>query len=424
MTRMAGKKQSLLSILRRKLYVLCNGLLHAFDLNCRMLIGKLTGKKTLVFHFCATTQLMHLEPVIKELSASPNFNRIRIYFLTTPAEIASLRMPIELIIPGALVHSVFAARFLLFCDCLLSVDLGMQYPRVGCRVRACSTHGQPSKGNTYKCFNYTQINTFFFYGPLMRDYYLEHKKNHPSWPKADCYDVGQPLSDSLFNNRMKKDEARRSLDLEPSRLTVLFAPSFEYCSSFATHGEKIIEALLHLDVNLIVKPHPAFYNQAPFRDEFNRNVPNVNDWRDKVRRYDSNPRCVFSEDNSLDSVKALYAADVMLTDYSGIAFDGILLDLAMIYWDCPLLYTEYLPKRYGIDGEIAKRDLACNVGRDAGIVVRDTDELANAIAAYHDNSQHKGPERKKIREQLLFNPGCATKAMARKIEELIGICEA
>jgi CDP-glycerol glycerophosphotransferase (TagB/SpsB family) len=123
----------------------------------------------------------------------------------------------------------------------------------------------------------------------------------------------------------------------------------------------------------------------------------------------------------LDSVVAFSAADVMLTDYSGVGFDGILLDLGMIYWDCPEFYGEYLPNRYGIDGEDARRDLACNAGLETGIEVRTVEELASAIAVYRECPEHNAEKRERVRVQLLFNPGAAAQAMAQKILEIMGV---
>ncbi|MDY0168394.1 MAG: CDP-glycerol glycerophosphotransferase family protein [Thermoguttaceae bacterium] len=386
-----------------------------------MLSAKLRGKKTLTLRFNAATQFMHLAPVIAKLRDHGALDRISLSILTNPAEIPAMHRKLAGLGLAAPVHSDRCSRFLLFCDGVLSVDQGVVYPYLGCRMRACSFHGQPSKGNTYHSFNYRQINTLFFYGPLMRDYYLEAKKANPSWPDIACYDVGQPLSDRLFNERPDRLTARRRLGLEPSCFTVVYAPSFEYCSSLATHGTRIIDALLHLGVNLVVKPHPAFYNTAKCANAFNQHVPNIREWREQVRRYDGHSRCVFREDDSLDAILAIGAADVMLTDYSGIAFDGILLDLGMVYWDCPLLYSEYLPECYGVDGEAARRDLACNVGRDAGIVVHDCAELADAIATYREDSSHKAKDRDIVRQRLLCNPGIAAATMAHAVEQLIGV---
>ncbi|MBN1851630.1 MAG: CDP-glycerol glycerophosphotransferase family protein [Pirellulales bacterium] len=408
-------------VLFRKGYVLWNGSRNALCLNARMLWAKLRGRGTLVFNFNSVTQLPHLEPVIIKLRDHANSKRLSFFILTAPSDIAEMKRKLANIRLYTPVFSIYSSRLLLLCDFFLSVDQCTIYPFLGCRIRACSFHGQPSKGNTYPRFNYKRINTLFFYGPLMRDHYMETKQTEPAWPDIDCYDIGQPLSDRLFNNRLDKVTARHRLAIETDRFTVLYAPSFEYCSSMATHGTKIIDAIMDIGLTVIVKPHPAFYLRNRFSDEFNRDIPNIRDWYAQVERYDSMPQCVFRKDDSLDAVAAISAADIMLTDYSGVAFDGILLDLCMIYWDCPLLYSEYLPRRYGIDGNRARNNLACNVGRDAGIVVHNVEELAEAIAVYRKNSRYKAQDREEVRERLLYNPGIAAEAMARKIEEIMGI---
>lgn len=395
------------------------GFLKAIPINAEMLGRRLSGRKNLVFHVGAATQLMHVEDVIKELASRMRRSRLSIRVFTKPGEMAAAATKARAMHPRISVHDDRASRFLLFCDLYSTVDQGEGYPLFGCRIRACSFHGQPSKGNVYQRFNYRQINTLFFYGPLMRDHYLDTRRSHPEWPPIGIHEVGQPLSDRHFNHRMNKTEARRRLGLASDRLTVLYAPSFEYCSSLASHGPAIIEALLSLGANLIVKPHPAFYNAAKFEDDFNRDIPTVHGWREAIGAYTRRGNCVFPLENILDSALVFAASDVMVTDYSGVAFDGILQNLGLVFWDCPKLFDEYLPRRYGIDSRKAREDLACNAGRDAGIVVRDERALAEAVGAYHRDPSHLEKERADIRDRLLFNPGRAAGAMADKIEELL-----
>jgi CDP-glycerol glycerophosphotransferase (TagB/SpsB family) len=218
---------------------------------------------------------------------------------------------------------------------------------------------------------------------------------------------------------MSKPDARHRLGLDKSRLTVIYAPSFEYCSSLATDGRKIIDTLMALGINLIVKPHPAFYNASAFNDDFNRDIPTADMWREWIESRTDGHTCIFPLENTLDPVLAIAASDLMVTDYSGVAFDGILQDLGMVFWDCPTLFDEYLPRRYGIDGRKAQSELACNVGRDAGIVVRDEYELVTALETYRKNARHLSREREEIRRCLLFNPGRATMVMASEIEKLL-----
>ncbi len=389
-------------------------------LSCQMLLAKLQGKKNVVLH-CAPTQFIHLEPVVSALLDHALSDRIRLYFVTREPSV--LRKGLEGVAPKVGVYSQRAIRFLAGCDFFLSVEQGCFFPWWPCAIRACSFHGQPSKANVYERFNYKQINTLFFYGPLMRDYYLEHARRNPHWPEVKWYEVGQPSTDTLFGNQIDKGEARRRLGLDPDRFTVVYAPSFEYCSSLSVSGASIIDSLLSLDINVIVKPHPAFYNKSAFQDEFNQEIPNAVSWVARIETWSANKRCVFRSENTLDAASAFFAADVMLTDYSGVGFDGILLDLGMIYWDCPEFYGDYLLNRYGIDGEVARRDLACNGGLQSGIEVRTLGELARAVAVYRDCPEHNAEKREWVRGQLLFNPGGAAQAMARQILEILGVNE-
>lgn len=409
----------MLAHLQKKLASAHEALFSAARLNLEMLRAKLAGRKTLVVQVSSASQLMHIDAVLKNLLERPASKHCSIWILTKAAEASKIRTLVALW-PGQVgIGMERASRLLISCDFMLAVDQGALFPYFGCPIRACSFHGQPSKGNTYQFFNYRQINTLFVYGPMMRDYYLRTKANHPEWPKVMLLEVGQPLADQHFSFQVNPRSAREQLNLNPERQTILYAPSFEYCSSIATSGREIIDSLLAEDINLIVKPHPAFYNTATFDDDFNRDIPHQASWHEAIVRWTGTGRCVFPSENTLNTEIALAAADVMLTDYSGIAFDGIALDLGMIYWDCPQLYDEYLPRRYGVTGDTVKTDLACNVGRDCGIVVQNITELLAAVAAYKTDPDRLANARRQIRHQLYFNQGCATGAMTDAIERLI-----
>jgi hypothetical protein len=404
---------------RRRYYELLLGVFHSAWINLICWNARLRKQRTFALHLNTASQYPHVESLLAALmnrreQSSP------LLLLVNFSEIRSLRTQL-----GALSRCVYiipasAARFLLFCDFFLSVDQGATYPWFGCKIRACMFHGQPSKGNVYQRLNYKQINRLYFYGPMMRDYYLKTKQQYPHWAAIPYFEVGQPLSDRFFNSRESKESSRKRLGLDPDRFTVIYAPSFEYCSSIALHGPEIIEFLLGLEINLIVKPHPAFYNCTPFSDDYNHSVPNANRWAEKIKQYNSHACCFFPAESLLDATPAICAADVMLTDYSGVAFDGIILDLGLIYWHCPSFFSEYLPCRYGVDGNAAREDMACNAGRDAGIVVENLQELAQAVARYKCCPSYRADQRKQLAKLLLFNPGNATNQMLKNIEIALG----
>lgn len=407
---------------RQKISRLMQGLWHALVLNLSMLSDRIAGRRVLVIHLNAASQWYHLVGVVQRLLESKQSSEaFGLYLLTARSECYQLDQLSVLVGVKHKARPEQSARLLLFCDMFLSVDQGMVFPFLGCQIRACSFHGQPSKANVYQRFNYRQINALFFYGPLMKDHYYETKAKEPDWPLIRTFDVGQPLSDHRINLEIGKKEAKLLLGLDQDKFTVIYAPSFEYCSSLAGNGEEIINAILSRGVNLIIKPHPAFYNNSEFLDNYNRNIPNIRNWSEKVSQYDSREDCVFSYDNSLDMGVALAASDVMLTDFSGVAFDGFLKDLGLIFWNCEDFYSEYLPQRYGVSEDAARSSLACNVGRDYGVVVNNSSQLIDALEFYRRNPGHLAQERRQVREKLLFNPGRATQAMTRVIVDLLGL---
>src|SRR5690606_27679334 len=110
----------------------------------------LKGRAVVVMHAGAATQLMHIEPVLEELLKRNSAGRISIYMLTGIPEIEAVKASLAILDPGIPVRSEQSARFVFFCDMLLTVDQGMIFPYFGCKYRACCFHGQPSKGNVYQ----------------------------------------------------------------------------------------------------------------------------------------------------------------------------------------------------------------------------------------------------------------------------------
>lgn len=374
-------------------------------------------QKVVAFHISTASQFCHIETICLALSLEYR-NSITLVLLTDRAEICALRCVLDNLNIKALVSSVRATRALIFLDILISVDQGAQFPLVRRTRNVCMFHGQPSKGNVYQRYNYRQIQHLVFYGPLMKEHYFEQKAKRPEWPSVQTFDIGQPSSDKLFTERVEKSSARARLGL-PDRTTVMYAPSFESCSSLATHGAEIIDSLLALNYNVIFKPHPGFFRRRSFGDPFNSGAPDVYVWQKKLFGLESfDGFLLLTPDSSVSSV-CFFASDVLLTDYSGIAFDAINLDIGVIFWDCPDFFNRYLPERYGICPEIALTSLACNVGRSAGVVVKDLAALRVAISEYRQSAAFKSKERAEVAGKLLFNKATATRKMITMILDML-----
>lgn len=397
-----------------------SGLVHAVQVSFTAGTSKMAGKKVVIFQLHAANQIPHILSVIERLNSPPLRTKFDCTVMVLPNEMAAARKEFSKRNLKVHVSSYYAAQFLLGWDVIVAIDQRMRLPYVNILAgrRLCMFHGQPTKGNVYSGFNHQQIDGLFFYGPLMREYYLAEKKKHPEWPDIQTWDIGQPKSDELYNAQTNRVDALKLLNLDAARKTVVYAPSFESCASMAEHGEEIIAALAATGHNLIVKPHPAFYRAVNPADAYFWEVAHAEEWRTRADALRKSGKVVFEIDRQVDARLALGAVDVLITDHSGIAFDAILLDKPVIYFDCPRFFDEYLPARFGADGNDARNEVACNAGRAAGVVVRDAGEMVAAVDEYLADPQLHAAERQKIRDILLFNQGSATDAFVRKLIEI------
>lgn len=392
------------------------GLLNAVPLNLRSLSYSLQGKKVLLFQLFGATQGPHILSLLDEFSENKN---VVCVVLTPPKEI----QPTRDLMPNTLVSSIDSTWFVLFWDSIIAVDQGMRLPFISFLAgqRICMFHGQPSKGNTYLKFNHRQFDHLFFYGETMQQKFLRERQDHPEWQNLELHEIGQPKSDALVNldRAAQRSKSRQSMQIEENVKVVLYAPSFESCASFRSSGEEIIEGLISTGSHLIVKPHPTFYRVNDPNDPTYTNVPHREEWRTRAVQLEQAGTVTFPIDKQIPSEVAIPAADLLVTDHSGIAFDAILFDIPVIYFHADEFFTKYLPERFGVDGQRALNDITCNGGRDAGDVVYTIDELKAAVGSNLQNPERNKDARNTVRNTLLFNPGGATKAATAKILELV-----
>jgi hypothetical protein len=396
------------------------GALSALQLSLKFCLAKLSGKQVIVFQLHATNQLPHIESVLRRLACRPFNDRYICFVLVKEQEIACCEKQINNISLEIGLSSYYATSFLLFWDVVFAVDQRMRLPLININkgTRICIYHGQPTKGNVYKGYNYRQFDGLFFYGQMMMEYYFKEKAARPEWPLVRTWKIGQPKTDSLFNEVSNPFDAKKQLYLDTTLKAILYAPSFEYCASLAEQGEEIINSLIATGLNVIVKPHPAFYRVVEKNDSYFYGVPHADEWRVRASIYAKTGKVVFPVGEQLDTKIALDAADVVVTDHSGIAFDAILLDKPVIYWDCPRFFSEYLPERFGVDGTVARDDICCNAGRSAGVIVNDTSGLLAALNCYLENPHLHAENRRQVREILLYNHGHATDVFVQTLMEI------
>jgi hypothetical protein len=212
--------------------------------------------------------------------------------------------------------------------------------------------------------------------------------------------VGMPKVDCLVDGTYRRDHVLQSLGLDPSRPTVLYAPTWSPASSLNAMGVELIEALGRMPVNVIVKLHDR---SRDLRERYSGGV----DWAARLQPLFVTGQGALAPGHDISPY--LVAADVMVTDHSSAGFEFLLRDRPLVRIHRPQLI------------ELA------NVHPDyvalLASVSRSVDDLPHALAAIERalaDPAEQGVERRRVAADLFYRPGGAT---ARSVRELYDVIE-
>jgi hypothetical protein len=305
-------------------------------------------------------------------------------------------------------------------DLFLSPTQWCFFPN-GNQINVQIFHGLSSKGVSFPD-DILQFDILFLASSVFKDMYLNvFLKKHPEC-KQVLYEVGYPKIDSLCNKKYDREMIFQTLNLDASKITVLYAPTYLSEGSFFRYGEEIIETILGMNVNLLVKLHPGLYN-----DPDNSNIvwlSGSTNWRELVSSYEKNAN--FRNITDVDSNPYLFITDILITDISSIAYEFMVLDRPIIYFDVPELFTEALPRVFNFSKEEAVRaynDPRCTTGREIGLLVKSVSELKTAVNECIMEPTKMSQKRQETIKRLLYNPGCATQESASLILQLLHLSE-
>jgi CDP-glycerol glycerophosphotransferase (TagB/SpsB family) len=143
-------------------------------------------------------------------------------------------------------------------------------------------------------------------------------------PEKELVVVGSTYMDALderYKSVEDKSDARDDL-------TVILAPSWGDSSILNRFGEEFLSALRETGYNIIVRPHPqSQVSEKELLDRLQKKYPDSEKWH---WNYDA------------DNFDALYASDILITDFSGVIFDySFVFDGAIIYADTDLDVSIY-----------------------------------------------------------------------------------
>ena len=211
--------------------------------------------------------------------------------------------------------------------------------------------------------------------------------------------IGMPKVDSIVDGSISREAELEKLGLDPSRPAVLYAPTWSPASSLNAVGVELIEGLLRLDVNVIVKLHDR---SCDLRERYSGGI----DWVARLAPLLRRGRGVLAPGHDISPY--LVAADMMITDHSSAGFEFLLRDRPIVRIHRPELI-----------------DLA-NIHPDyvslLASVADSVDDAQGALAAVERGLADPaalGSERRRVAADLFYRPGGATARAVDALYELV-----
>jgi glycosyltransferase involved in cell wall biosynthesis len=213
--------------------------------------------------------------------------------------------------------------------------------------------------------------------------------------------VGYPKVDCLVDGSLDRRAIERSLGVDKSVPTVLYAPTWSPYSSLHREGERLIAALARLGVNVIVKLHDRSADQSA------RGAGGI-DWPTTIERLARRSRVVLAP--GADASPYLFAADAVVTDHSSVGFEYMLLDRPIVVIDCPEL----------IDKARVSADKV-RLLRSASTVVSTGELAARAAVDALGRPERLSDRRRVIANELFYCPGRATARAVACLYDLLAL---
>jgi CDP-glycerol glycerophosphotransferase (TagB/SpsB family) len=212
--------------------------------------------------------------------------------------------------------------------------------------------------------------------------------------------IGMPRLDCLVDGSLDRSAILNSIGIDPSRKTVLYAPTWSRYSSVARMGEDIVKRLGAAGYVVIVKLH----DRSRQADDYHSGGV---DWGARLEPLLKSTGGVLATGSNSSSY--LMAADILITDHSSVGFEYLLLDRPLIRIHVPELLekTEIEPVYVELMSEAATS-------------VNNIDELSDAVDDNFANPSAKSASRQFVAGEMFYKPGTAT---SRAVAEMYDVIE-
>ena len=212
-------------------------------------------------------------------------------------------------------------------------------------------------------------NSFYLEKPFKKalrknsDYIFTFSNAWKDWHKQfelPVYVVGMPKLDKLFNTEKKEN-------------TIFYAPTGNWKKGVTSDGVVDVSALKKYG-DVVYKQHPAVKKRA--------------------------------DDKNIKTEQALQNASIVISDYSSVGIESIVLNIPTILVD---------NSKWDND----KNNHISSTARNAAIRVKTQEEIEQAIQTYIDNPHYLEEERKEYSQQLCDYQGASAKRTVDVLEALL-----
>ena len=213
---------------------------------------------------------------------------------------------------------------------------------------------------------------------------------------SSCLLTGMPKADGLVKP-IDRAALLGRYGMDPSRPTVLFAPTGEKHNALEIMGREVISEIARSGrFNLLIKPHDHpkkkidwFAELAPMESERVRLV------------------------RDLDVVPYLRVADALMTDASSVAFEYTLVDRPLVFLDTPRLFQHVEKRAPALDLQ--------TYGRNIGVIVADPREVVAQLTHSLAHPDEQGALRRAAAAHIFHRPGHAAERVAGVVLHAAGL---
>ncbi len=202
----------------------------------------------------------------------------------------------------------------------------------------------------------------------------------------------------LIDNMIKAyEEADKTTEMH-DKPTVLIGPSWQPDNIMDSCIDGLLSSLLNSDFDVIVRPHPQYVRH---------NEQRLKELRGRYSKYEN-----FTLQTDFSSNSTVYDADIMITDWSGIAYEYSFTTLKpTLFVDTPMKVMN--PDYKEID--VVPFDIEIRNKIGISILPEDCNKAADSAGRLLTESDFSPESLRNVREQYLYNIGSSAEVGARYI---------